>query len=84
MPVTINGGKIPIEAARVLLGMRGHRPSAFNIRVGNCMKAGGYAPTNGGRYDVQFQQHFIGCAASAGARIGASKRGIKPGIEYGR
>ena len=87
MGISLNSfrkGKIQIKAARVLLGMRGHRPSAFNIKVGNCMTAGGFAPTEGGRYDTNFQAHFVGCARAAGARIGSGKRGIGPGIEYGR
>jgi hypothetical protein len=74
MPVTINGGRIPVKAARVLLGMRGHRPSAFNIDIGKCMKAGNYKPTDGGMYDTTFQGHFISCAISAGANVGEAGR----------
>jgi len=38
------------------------RPSGFNIRVGKCMKAKGAKPTNGGRYDREFQAAFSDCA----------------------
>lgn len=61
-----------VRGMRVLVGLKGHRPSAFNIRVGKCMK-GQPGPTNGGRYDKAFQAKFIACARSAGARIGAGK-----------
>jgi len=37
------------------------RPSAFNIRVGKCMQQKGVAPTNGGRYDREFQREFTDC-----------------------
>jgi len=37
------------------------RPSAFNIAVGKCMKSKGSKPTNGGRYDREFQADFIDC-----------------------
>ena len=43
------------------------RPSAFNIRVGNCMK-GKPGPPDGGRYDVRFQQEFTKCVQSNAGR----------------
>ena len=67
---SFRGGKIQLKAARVLVGMPGHRPSAFNIAVGKCMKASGATPAGGGRYSKAFQQKFIDCCRSAGARIG--------------
>lgn len=66
---SFRGGKIQLKAARVLVGMKGHRPSAFNIKVGQCMKASGARPTNGGRYDTAFQRQFVQCCQQAGARI---------------
>jgi hypothetical protein len=54
-------GKIQLKAARVLVGMPGHRPSEFNIRVGKCMKASGVTPAGGGRYSKPFQEQFKKC-----------------------
>jgi hypothetical protein len=67
---SFRNGKIQLKAARVLVGMPGHRPSAFNIRVGQCMKQSGATPRGGGRYSESFQKQFIECARQAGARIG--------------
>lgn len=66
---SIRRGKIQIKALRVLLGMRGHRPSQFNIKVGKCMKDGGYKPTDMGRWDAGFQRHFVDCCIKAGANV---------------
>jgi hypothetical protein len=71
---SIRKGKIQVKALRALLGMRGHAPSSFNVEVGNCMKKGGYKPTDGGRHDKGFQGHFISCAISAGAKVGDAGR----------
>jgi hypothetical protein len=71
---SIRKGKIQIKALRTMLGMRGHAPSAFNISVGNCMRKGGYKPTDGGRHDANFQAHFIRCAIEAGANVGEAGR----------
>lgn len=70
---SFRNGKIQLKAARVLVGMPGHRPSAFNIRVGQCMKRSGVTPAGGGRYSEPFQRQFVQCAAQAGARIGQGK-----------
>lgn len=67
---SFRNGKIQLKAARVLVGMPGHKPSAFNVKVGQCMKASGARPTNGGRYDTGFQAQFIKCCQSAGAKLG--------------
>lgn len=67
---SIRRGKIQIKALRALLGMRGHRPSQFNINVGNCMK-GQPGPHQGGRWDSSFQARFVDCCRKAGARVGA-------------
>jgi hypothetical protein len=71
---SIRKGKIQVKALRALLGMRGHAPSGFNIEVGNCMRKGGYKPSDGGRHDRTFQGHFISCAISAGAKVGEAAR----------
>jgi hypothetical protein len=71
---SIRRGKIQIKALRTLLGMRGHAPSGFNIKVGQCMKAGGYSPTDGGRHSKSFQAHFIRCCVQAGANVGSVGR----------
>ena len=60
---SIRNGKIQLKAARVILGMKGHKPSAWNIKVGQCMKAKGIGPTNGGRNDTGFQKAFVQCVA---------------------
>jgi len=69
MPVTINHNKIPVKAARVLLGMKGHKPSLFNIKVGKCMKRKGIGPHNGGMHDKDFQAEFLKCCIEAGAKL---------------
>lgn len=50
------------------------RPSGFNIKVGKCMKRKGIGPTEGGRYDKNFQKEFIKCVEEAGATLSASAR----------
>lgn len=66
---SFRGGKIQLKAARVLVGMKGHRPSAFNIKVGKCMKASGVTPAGGGRYSQKFQDQFVQCCRQSGAKI---------------
>lgn len=70
----LNLSKVELKAARVILGMKGHRPSEFNIKVGRCMKASGVTPSPGGRYSKRFQAQFIRCAIDAGAKVGAAGR----------
>jgi len=67
-------GKIQLKAARVLVGMPGHKPSGFNIKVGKCMKASGATPAGGGRYSKSFQDQFVTCCVQSGATI---KKSIK-------
>ena len=69
---SIRGGKIQLKAARVLLGMKGHKPSAWNMEVGQCMKAKGARPTNGGRNDTGFQRAFVECVAQARTKKGGT------------
>jgi hypothetical protein len=59
---------IEVKAARVLVGMKGHRPSAFNACVGGALRKKTYAkpPVGmGGRHNVQvhnaFTQAVQGC-----------------------
>ena len=63
-----------LRAARVLVGLKGHRPSGFNIKVGKCMKASGVKPTDGGRYSKTFQRQFIRCCIEAGANVSEAVR----------
>ncbi len=64
----LNLAHVEVKAARVLVGLKGHRPSAFNIKVGKCMK-GQPGPHNGGRYDRDFQGRFVACVKQAGAHV---------------
>ena len=68
--------KTGLKAARVIVLGRGagHRPSQFNIKVGQCMKRKGIGPTNGGRYDKDFQREFIKCVIEAGGKVRESTR----------
>lgn len=58
---------IEVKAARVLVGMKGHRPSAFNACVGGQLKDKKY-PTPpkgmGGRHNKQVRQAFINAVNS--------------------
>ena len=70
----LNLSKVEVKAARVLLGMKGHRPSNFNRCVGGALKGKRYAkPAEGmgGRNNVEVQRAFVAAAASCGAKIGA-------------
>jgi hypothetical protein len=52
---------IEVKAARVLVGMKGHRPSAFNACVAAQLKGKTYAkpsPGMGGRHNKQVQNNF--------------------------
>jgi hypothetical protein len=63
---------IEVKAARVLVGMRGHRPSAFNACVGAALKGKKYpkpAPGMGGRHNKQVQNNFVAAAKSCGAKV---------------
>jgi len=65
-----------LRAARVLVFGKGagHRPSQFNIKVGKCMKKKGVKPTEGGRYDKNFQKAFIQCVIEAGGNVSAATK----------
>jgi hypothetical protein len=53
---------IEVKAARVLVGMKGHRPSGFNRCVGAALKGKKYAKPGvgmGGRHNKAVHQAFI-------------------------
>jgi hypothetical protein len=50
------------------------RKSAFNIAVGECMKASGVTPAGAGRYSKKFQKQFIEC-------VDKNSRGVKPSVK---
>jgi hypothetical protein len=72
---SFSNGKIQLKAARVLVGMPGHRPSAFNIKVGKCMKQKKASPAGGGRYSKTFQTAFVECVRESGGKLG--EKGMK-------
>jgi hypothetical protein len=62
---------IEVKAARVLVGMKGHRPSAFNACVGGQLKKKTYAkpPVGmGGRNNKQVRENFIAAVRSCSGR----------------
>jgi hypothetical protein len=74
--VKLNLQGIEVKAARVLVGMRGHRPSAFNACVGAHLKGKRYSkpPVGmGGRHNKAVQTAFVDAARACGAKIGGGK-----------
>ena len=62
---------IEVKAARVLVGMKGHRPSGFNACVGGALRGKRYAKPavgRGGRHNPAVRSAFT--AAVAGCRTG--------------
>jgi hypothetical protein len=61
---------IEVKAARVLVGMRGHRPSAKNVCIGKKMheKAGQFKG-KGGRHSKEVHQAFVQAAKDCGFNI---------------
>lgn len=62
---------IEVKAARVLVGMKGHRPSGFNACVGAALKGKTYAKPpagQGGRHNKQVRSAFIAAAKSCAGR----------------
>ena len=58
---------IEVKAARVLVGMKGHRPSSFNACVGAQLKGKSYPkpPAGmGGRNNKQVRASFSGAVAA--------------------
>jgi len=68
-----------LRAARVLVGLKGHRPSAWNKAVGKCMKDSKVTPAAvggevGGRYSAKFQKQFVTCAKGAKKKDGSDTK----------
>lgn len=62
---------IEVKAARVLVGMKGHRPSGFNMCVGSQLKKKTYAkpPVGmGGRHNKAVHAAFIAAVHSCQGR----------------
>ncbi len=69
---------IEVKAARVLVGMRGHRPSAKNACVGAALKGKTFSkpPAGmGGRNNVAVRQAFYDAAKSCGFNVKKSRPG---------
>lgn len=69
---------IEVKAARVLVGMRGHRPSGFNACVGAALKGKTFSKPpagQGGRHNKAVQQSFYDAAKSCGAQIRKKRPG---------
>lgn len=68
----LNLSKVEVKAARVLVGMKGHRASGFNACVGAKLKGQSYAKPEvgkGGRHNVAVHSAFVSAAAACGAKI---------------
>jgi hypothetical protein len=68
---------IEVKAARVLVGMQGHRPSAKNACVGAALKGKTYPKPpagQGGRNNVQVHNAFVAAARACGFKI--TKAGV--------
>ena len=73
----LNLSGVEVKAARVLVGMKGHRPSGFNACIGNEMRGKTYAkpaPGMGGRHNAQVHRDFISAAIKCGAKVGGGAR----------
>jgi len=68
---------IEVKAARVLVGMKGHRPSGFNACIGNKMKDNTYSKPEagqGGRHNAAVHKDFVAAAIACGASVSASAK----------
>jgi hypothetical protein len=75
--VKLNLQGIEVKAARVLVGMKGHRPSGFNACIGAAMKGKTYAKPaegQGGRHNAQVHRDFVAAAIACGANVSPSAR----------
>ena len=71
---------IEVKAARVLVGIRGHRPSPFNACVGAALKGKTFSkpPAGmGGRNNLAVRQSFYDAAKSCGANVRKPRPGSK-------
>lgn len=69
---------IEVKAARVLVGMKGHRPSGFNACVKAALKGKTYAkpPAGmGGRHNIAVRQAFYDAAKGCNAKITKKRPG---------
>ncbi len=67
----LNLSGIEVKAARVLVGMRGHRPSNFNRCVANQLKGKTYAKPpagEGGRNNKQVRANFTAAVHSCAGK----------------
>jgi hypothetical protein len=63
---------IEVKAARVLVGMQGHRPSAKNACIGAALRGKKFAKPpagQGGRNNVAVHDSFIQAAKACGFKI---------------
>jgi hypothetical protein len=68
---------VEVKAARVLVGMKGHRKSGFNACVGSKMADKTYAKPEagmGGRHNAQVHKDFVSAAIACGANVSAAAR----------
>ena len=68
---------IEVKAARVLVGMKGHRPSGFNACIGKEMKGNEYTPPGpgkGGRHNEAVHKDFVKAAVACGANVSAAAK----------
>lgn len=74
----LNLSHIELKAARVMVGMKGHRPSGSSACVGAALKGKTYAkppPGRGGRHNVAVHQAFYDAAKSCGFNIKKKRPG---------
>jgi hypothetical protein len=75
--VKLNLQGIEVKAARVLVGMKGHRPSGFSACIGAKMKGNSYPKPSegqGGRHNVNVHRDFVRAAIDCGANVSPSAR----------
>jgi hypothetical protein len=78
--VKLNLQGIEVKAARVLVGMKGHRPSAKAACVGAALKGKSYskpAAGMGGRNNIAVRQAFYDAAKGCGFNIKKKRPGTK-------
>jgi hypothetical protein len=68
---------IEVKAARVLVGMKGHRPSGKSACIGAKMRGNTYPKPpegQGGRHNVVVHKDFVKAAIDCGFDVGPSAR----------
>ena len=69
--------RMGVKAIRVLVGMMGHRPSAYNACVGGHMRGQTFpspGPGQGGLRNPNVHRAFVQAAVACGANISPAKR----------